>query len=259
MTGLAEMWRRRLLLYELTRREFKGRYSSAKLGVAWAILNPLLMMAILSLVFGHFVRIDVGETPYPVFALSALVLWQMFRSSVAGASSSIVDNRQIIKAVAFPRAFVPLSLVLSGLLNLVLTLPILFALMLLCGCRLHATALVLPVTIALLFAFTLGLSLVTSALAVYYRDVKHIMEPVLLVVFYMSPIFYPAGLVPAGWRWLYDVNPLVGIIGLQRDALLTGTLRAGNPLFWALAGTLAALAAGIIAYRRYAADFADMV
>ncbi len=249
----------RLLLLELTRREFKGRYVSARLGVAWAILNPLLQMVVYTLVFSKVLHVGSEGFPYPVWALTGLLAWQTFRSSVLAATSSIVDDRTVIKRVPFPRSFIPLSIVLANGMNFLLTLPVVAVLIVASGVRLHPSAVFVVLPLLLVLALAAGVGLLTSAMTVFYRDVRHLMEPLLLFWFYASPIFYEREAVPARWRPLYDLNPMVGIIDLTRAVLLRGAVELEWPLLASLGVTAVFLIVGALAYRRYAPRFVDML
>ena len=255
----ASLLQYRTLLYQLTRREFKARYSSARLGIAWAVLNPLLMMVILSIVFTVFVRVDTGGIAYPLFVLNGLCLWQFFRSTVAATTSCIVDDRDLFRRVAFPRSLVSLSIVLSNLLNLLLTFPFLFFLMAIYERPLHFTILLVPLNLVVLALLATGLGLITSATTVFYRDMRYMIEPLLLVLFYGSPILYPLSAVPVAFRPIYGLNPLVGILRFQYQALLGGKL--DNLGLWAVswAGAAIVLACGAWLYRRYGGLFVDML
>jgi lipopolysaccharide transport system permease protein len=249
----------RTLLYQLTRREFKARYSSARLGIAWAVLNPLLMMLILSVVFSVFVRVDTGGVPYPLFVLNGLCLWQFFRATVATTTSCIVDDRDLFRRVAFPRSLVPLSIVLSNLLNLLLTFPFLFFLMAVYERPLHLTVLLVPLNLVVLALLATGVGLITSATTVFYRDMRYMIEPLLLVLFYGSPILYPLSAVPAALRPIYGINPLVGILRFQYEGLLGGRFESLG--LWAVScsGAAVALVCGAWLYRRYGGLFVDML
>jgi len=206
-----------------------------------------------------FVRIDTGGMPYPLFVLNGLCLWQFFRSTVAATTSCIVDDRDLFRRVAFPRWLVPLSIVLSNFLNLLLTFPFLFFLMAIYERPLHLSVLFVPLNLAMLALLAAGVGLVTSAATVFYRDVRYMIEPLLLVLFYGSPILYPLNAVPAALRPFYGLNPLVGIFRAQDGALLGGRLE--SPGLWAISciGTAVFLIGGAWLYRRYGGRFVDML
>jgi lipopolysaccharide transport system permease protein len=255
----AGVFRWRLLLLELTRREFKGRYSSARLGLAWAILNPLLQAAVFTVVFSHVLHVGSDGFPYAVWALIGLVAWQTFRAAVVSATSSMLDDRTVIKRVPFPRWLIPLSIVVANAINFVLTLPVVIVVMIVWGSPVPATALLFALPLLLVSLLSLGVGLVTSALNVFYRDVKYLMEPVLLLWFYASPIFYSPSAVPARWRSVYALNPMAGVIELTRSVLLRGTIEPSLMLATTVAITFALLLAGTLLYRKYAPIFVDML
>jgi ABC-type polysaccharide/polyol phosphate export permease len=256
---MRDLYRFRWLLLELTLREFRGRYSSARLGVAWAVLNPLLQMVVFTGVFARVLRVSSEGFPYSVWVLCALLMWQTFRSAVTAATSSVVDDRVIIKRVVFPRSLIVISIVVANCVNCVLTLPALFVLMLALGCALHVTALLFVVPIAMVALLATGVGLCTSALTVHYRDVRHLMEPALLFWFYASPIFYSADAVPRNYQAWYRLNPFVGIIELSRGLLLRGHLEFSTSLGMSLATTAAFVGLGALTYRRWAPTFADLL
>ena len=249
----------RLLLVELTRREFKGRYVSARLGVAWAVLNPLLQAAVFTFVFSKFLHVDSEGFPYPVWALTGLVAWQTFRSSVMAATNSIVDDRVVIKRVPFPRSFIPISIVAANAINFTLTVPIVVILILAWGLRLPVTALLFVLPLLHVCLLAVGVGLIVSALTVFYRDMRYLIEPVLLLWFYGSPVFYASASVPDRLRPFYNLNPMVGVIDLTRGILLKGTIDAGAALWTSLAVSAVFIIVGAWAYRRYAPLFVDML
>lgn len=259
MQEIRDLGRWHLLVVELTRREFKGRYVSAHLGVAWAVLNPLFQTAVFTFVFSRVLRLPSEGFPYAVWALTALLVWNAFRSTVVTATNAIVDDRTVIKRVPFPRWLIPLSIVSANTINYLITVPILVAFVLVAGVRVPATTLLLLVPAISIAALALAVGLCTSALCVFYRDVKYLIEPVLLLWFYGSPIFYSTDAVPAHWRMAYQLNPLVGIIDLSRGVFLRGEVPLTPPVLIALAMTGALLAIGFAVYRRFAPRFVDML
>jgi lipopolysaccharide transport system permease protein len=256
---MRDLYRFRSLLLELTLREFRGRYSSARLGVAWAVLNPLLQMVVFTCVFARVLGVSSEGFPYPVWALCALLMWQTFRSAVTAATSSLVDDRVVIKRVVFPRSIIVISIVIANCVNCVLTLPALFILMLALGCAWHVTVLLFLIPIAMVALLATGVGLCTSALTVHYRDVRYLIEPALLFWFYASPIFYSADAVPRNYQVWYRLNPLVGIIELSRGILLRGRLEISTSVGMSLAATALFVELGALAYRRWAPTFADML
>lgn len=233
---LAELWQYRELVYNLTVRDLKVRYKNSVLGIAWSLLNPLLMMLVFTLVYTVMLG-QSNQHDYPAFILCGLLPWNFFSATIMGGTSSIVSNSHLIKKVYFPRETLPLSLLLSNLVNFVIALPVLIVLSLLLGVHLTAWALMLPIVIAVQIIFTLGMSLFLSALNVFYRDVQQIMEVAILAWFFLTPIIWDVGLLPVSrtvfgievpiQRLTYILNPMASIVATYRDILYYG-----RPIGW---------------------------
>jgi lipopolysaccharide transport system permease protein len=233
---LAELWRYRELIYSLTVRDLKVRYKNSVLGVAWSLLNPLLMMLVLTLVY----TVMLGQSnrhDYPAFILSGLLPWNFFSASIMGGTRSIVDNSHLIKKVYFPREVLPISLTLSSLINFLMALPVLIVLSLILGVQLTGWIIFLPLVILVQMIFSMGVSLFLSAANVFYRDVQQIMEVGILAWFFLTPIIWDVNLLPASkeifglnvpvQRLTYILNPMASIVATYRDILYYG-----RPIGW---------------------------
>jgi lipopolysaccharide transport system permease protein len=256
---LGELWQYRELLYFLAWRDVKVQYAQAALGVAWALLQPLATVLVFSFVFGRLAGLTSEGLPYPLYALAALLPWQLFAGALTRASTSLVTSANLLSKVYFPRLAIPLAATSAGVVDLGVSLALLIVLMLLYGVRPGPAILVLPflVVLALLAAFAVGLWL--SALNVQYRDVQHAVPFMIQIWFFVSPVAYSAESVPEGiWRLLYGLNPMVGIIQGFRWALL-GTRPPGAEA--ALSGIVLAvvLVTGLFYFRRMERTFADVV
>jgi lipopolysaccharide transport system permease protein len=256
---LGELWAYRELLYFFVWRDIKIRYKQTVIGAAWAVLQPLLLMTVFTLFFGRLAHIPTDGLPYPIFYYSALLPWMYFAASLQNATNTIVENQRVITKVYFPRLDLPLSSVLSGLVDFGISFLMFAALMI--YYRIHPTMAVvwLPafLLLALLTAFGVGLWL--SALNAMYRDVRYVIP--FLVQFWMfaSPLVYPTSRVPEKWRWVYGLNPMAGVIEGFRGCLL-----GGGPIDWALvasswAVTLLLLVIGGLHFRSTERVFADIV
>ncbi len=233
-TNLRELWRYRELMRNLVVRDLKVRYKNSVLGVAWSWLNPLLMM----IVFTIFIEITGmgGDVPYtPIFILSGVLPWNLFSASVIGATNSVVGSSYLIKKVYFPRQVLPVSIVLSNMVNFLIALPVLFALVLLFGLRLSPWLILLPVVLITQVIFTIGIGFILSTLNVFYRDTQIIMEVVMLAWFFLTPVFWDAetlvpptrtvwGIILPLRRLFYIVNPMASIINAYRDILYRAAL-----------------------------------
>jgi lipopolysaccharide transport system permease protein len=213
------MWECRELLYFFVWRDLKVRYKQTAIGAVWAILQPFMTMVVFSLFFGSLAHIPSNGLPYPIFYYSALMPWMYFSGALQNATNTMVDHQRVITKVYFPRLLLPMSAVISGLVDLAIGLVVFLGMMVCYGIRPGRAILLLPffLMLAILTAFGVGLWL--SALNAIYRDVRYVLP--FLVQFWMfaSPVAYPSSLVPQSWRWLYGLNPLSGVIEGFRWAL----------------------------------------
>lgn len=256
--NLGEIWDYRELLYFLTLRDLKVRYKQTLMGIAWVWIQPLLTMIILTLVFSRFVRMDTGGIPYPLFALSGLLLWLFFANAVTNSTLSLINNANLITKVYFPRMFIPAASVAAGLVDLAIASLLLIALTIYYGVNLTWNALALPFFVVLMALLALAVGLFSSALTVKYRDLRHALPFVIQLWMFASPVIYPAAIVPTEWRLLVLLNPVAGILEGFRAALLGGSF---DRLHIVLAGvtTIGLLLTSIYAFRKAEDSFADVI
>jgi lipopolysaccharide transport system permease protein len=254
-----ELWAYRELLYFLVWREIKIRYKQTAIGAAWAVLQPFLTMIVFSLFFGKLAHIPSGGLPYPIFYYAALLPWMYFAASLQSATTTIVDNQRLITKVYFPRLALPISAVLSGLVDFGISFLLFVAMMVIYRIRPTAEIVWLPFFLLLAVLTALGVGLWLSALNAIYRDVRYVLP--FLVQFWMfaSPVAYPSSIVPAKWRWLYGLNPMAGVIEGFRWSL-SGT---GNPpgklLFVSAFVVLVVLVTGVGYFQKMETTVADVV
>jgi len=256
---LREVWSARELLYFFVWRDIKIRYKQTAIGVAWAVLQPLLTMLVFSLFFGKLAKIPSEGLPYPVFYYSALLSWTYFATSLQNATNAIVEQQRVITKVYFPRLVLPLAAVLSGLLDFAVSFVVFLAMMLYYRIAPGAAILMLPAFVLLAVLTALGVGLWLSALNAIYRDVRYVLP--FLVQFWMfaSPVAYPSSLVPERWRWLYGLNPMAGVIEGFRWAL-TGHGEPPNLMLAAsTAAVLLVLGGGLVYFRAMESTVADVV
>jgi len=257
--NLREVWSARELLYFFVWRDVKVRYKQTAIGVAWAILQPLLNMVVFSLFFGKLAKIPSGGSPYPVFYYCALLPWTYFATALASATTTVVDQQHVVTKVYFPRVVLPLAAVASGLLDLGIGFGVFLAMMLYYRIAPSPAILMLPAFVLLAVLTALGVGLWLSALNAIYRDVRYVLP--FLVQFWMfaSPVAYPSSLVPARWRWLYGLNPMAGVIEGFRWAL-TGHGEPPNLMLAAsTAAVLLVLGGGLVYFRAMESTVADVV
>jgi len=255
---LGELWAYRELLFFLVWRDVKVRYKQTALGVAWAVLQPLLTMFVFSLFFGRLARMASDGLPYPVFNLAGLVPWTFFAFGVNEAATSVVGSRQLITKVYFPRLAIPLATVLAGLVDFAIAFLLLLGVMAWYGIVPGLEALVVIPLVLLAFVTALGVGLWLAALNVQYRDVRYVLPFLTQLWLFATPIVYPSSLVPAAWRPVYGLNPMVGVVDGFRWALL-GSAPPGPILAVSTCAALALALGGIFYFRRMERAFADIV
>ncbi len=254
--GLAELWEYRDVLVMLALRDVKLRYRQTALGVVWVVLQPLVAGAIFALIFGHFAKLPSGGRPYLLFVFAGLLGWNLFAGILQRAGNSLVAEAKLISKVYFPRMLIPMAAAVSTLVDFLVSLGVMVVLLAWHGIWPGWWLGLLPVTIVTLLALALGLSFWIAALNVRYRDFMYALPFLIQVGMYASPVVYGMELVPDRWRAVFALNPLSGILGAFRSALLGGGV-AWGPLM--IAGVLAALAlvTGAFFFRRVERDFAD--
>lgn len=240
--------RHRDLVQMLVVRDLKVRYRRSTIGFLWTMLQPLLTMLVLTTVFSHVFRFDVAN--YPVYALAGILFWNFFSQSIVSSMNSLRYNANLLTKVPVPKAVFPLATILSGLVNLLLALVPLLAILVVTGHPLHLTLLFLPVAILLAAVFTLGAGLVLSPLAAFFHDIVEMVTVVMMLLLYMTPVFYPVSIVPERFAWIIRWNPVRVVLDLFREPIYSGRLPSAAHLAVAAALAALSLAVGIAAFRR---------
>ena len=218
--NLIELWEYRELLYFLTWRDIKVRYKQTVFGVAWAVLQPLSMMLIFTVFFGNLVGVPSDGLPYPIFAFTALLPWQLFSRALTDASTSLVADERLITKVYFPRLLVPTSAVLASLVDFAIAFVLLLGMMVFYGIVPTIAVLMLPLFVLLALMTVLGVGFWLSALNAQYRDIRYTLPFLTQLWLFVTPVVYPASMVPESWRLLYGLNPMAGVVEGFRWALL---------------------------------------
>lgn len=257
--GLRELWRHRELVWVFATRDVRVRYKQRVVGMGWAILQPLLTMAIFSVLFGRMMKVPSNGVPYPLFALCGLVAWTYFVHGTTKSTIVLANNRDLLTKVRFPRLALPVGTLVGGLVDFAIGFGLLLLALAWFGVEPGWHLLSLPAAVGLLVMTTITSSLWLSATNVRYRDVENALPFFTQVLLFLSPIAYPATLVPDSWRWLYAANPMSTVISAFRFALL-GDDAALHPA-WILSVAVALLGCwtGLLYFRRQEDRFADVV
>ena len=256
---LAELWEFRELLYFLIWRDIKVRYKQTVLGVAWAVIQPLMTMVVFSIFFGKLGKMPSDGVPYPIFSFAALVPWALFSNGLTQATNSLVASSNLIKKVYFPRLIIPIASVLAGVVDFVIAFAILLVMMAFYGITPTINTLWLPVFLLMTLTASLAVSLWLSALNVEFRDVKYIIPFLAQIWLFATPIAYSSTLLSEPWRTVYGLNPMVGVVEGFRWALLGTATRPGWMAVVSLAVSIFLLITGAFYFRKMEKNFADLI
>ena len=256
-----DIWRYRELFYFLAWRDILVRYKQTAIGIAWALIRPFLTMIVFTVVFGNIAKLpSEGNAPYPILVFSAMLPWQFFANALSECSDSLLSNSNLISKVYFPRLIVPASAVIVSFVDFLISGLILLALMVWYDFVPSWRILTLPLFIFIAFAAAIGGGLWLAALNVQYRDFRYIVPFIVQFGLYISPVGFSSTIVPAKWRFLYSLNPMVGVIDGFRWAILGGDTN----LYWSGFLLSIAIVAGLVIsgiwyFRKMERTFADII
>lgn len=256
---LREVWEYRELLFLFSWRDATIRYKQSVVGVGWALIQPIMMTAIFTLIFGRFAKLPSEGVPYTVFTLTALLPWNYFSRSLSESSNSLVGGSHLITKIYFPRLVLPISKVFSGLIDFAIAFLLLIALMIWYRVTPTAGVLMLPVfmLIAMLTAFGVGLWL--TALNVKYRDVSFVIPFLVQIWMYASPVAYSTSIVPQRWQRIYGLNPMVCVVDGFRWALLGKSAPNPQAALSSISIVLVLLVSGLWYFNKMERTFADVI
>jgi ABC-2 type transport system permease protein len=250
---LSETYGNRELIWALALKELRVRYKRSILGFVWALLNPLLTMLVMTIVFGNLLRFSLPH--YSIFLLSMLLPWTFFAQSLAYSVESIVGNGELLKKVRVSKLVFPVAALISNVINFLLSIVPLLLLIVVMRFPVHWTWIYLPIPMIGLFLFTLGAAFFFATVNVFYRDVSHIIQVILQVWFYVSPIIYSVDFVPQRYRWLFRLNPLLYVLNGFRLSIYYGLLPSLSSMSLSLGLGVVALGIGFSVFRRYEKSF----
>lgn len=247
------------LIYFLVWRDIKVRYKQTALGVAWVAIQPLMTMVVFTIFFGNLAKVPSDGLPYPVFTFTALLPWQLFANALNNSSNSLVNNRDLITKLYFPRLIIPLASIIAGFVDFCIAFLVLIAMIIYYGIVPTSAVFALPLFILLTIATSTAVSLWLSALNVEYRDVRYTIPFLTQFWLFLTPIAYPSNLVPEKWRILYGLNPMAGVVEGFRWALLGKTNVSWTIITVSVFIVMILLVGGLVYFRRMERTFADIV
>jgi len=256
---LPELWAYRELLYFFVWRDIKVRYKQTVIGAAWAVLQPLMTMLVFSLFFGRLAKIPSQGLPYPIFYYCALLPWTYFQTATQTTTNIVVDQQRVITKIYFPRVVLPISAVLSGLLDFAISFGVFLVMMVYYHMVPTRAVIWLPAFTLLAILTALGVGLWLSALNALYRDVRYVVPFLLQFWMFASPVVYPSSLVSEKWRWLYGLNPMTGVIEGFRWALTGHGQPPGILLAASSAAVVLLVFSGFVYYHAVEGTMADVV
>ena len=258
MLDYRELWRYRELASALMVRDIKVRYRQTMIGLAWAVLKPVLTMIVFTIVFSHIVKVSSDGYPYPVFLYAALLPWQFFSNALGSAANSVLGSSGLITRVYFPRLIIPVAAVGACVVDMVVSMAVLITLMLAYRVAPTSNLLMVPVLLLMVTLAALGVGILVAALSVAFRDFIHLLPFALQLWLFLTPVVYSASIIPSLWHWLALINPMTGLTEGFRSAFL------GSPFdFVALVVSalcaIAVFVVGVLVFERVERGFADVI
>lgn len=259
LAHIQELYRFRDLLWLWVLRNIRVRYKQSVLGVLWAILQPLSLMIIFSVVFSLFVKVPTDGVPYPIFSYSALLPWTFFATAISFGITSLTNNINLITKIYFPREILPISVVIAGLFDFLIGILVFGVLIVYYQRPIGFSLLLYPVLVCIEIIFIMGVVFFSSALNVLYRDIQFVVPLAVQLLLYATPVLYPASLVPERFRWLYLLNPMAALITAYRDITLTNTWPNGLLLLQTFLISILIFFGGYIFFKKVEWQFADII
>lgn len=253
-----ELWQYRELLIILGMRDVKVRYKQTVLGALWAIIQPLMMMVVFTIFFGHLGKIPSDGLPYTIFVYAALLPWTFFANAVNGASQSVVGANNMISKVYFPRLIIPLASIGSWLIDFIIAAFILLLMMIYYDVGWSMNLLAVPLLVMAIIFLSLGVGTLLAAMNVAYRDFRYIIPFLIQFWMFATPVVYPISMVPAEWHWVMNVNPMSGIIEGFRSAFLDRPF-VPESILTSVVISLCIFILGIVYFERVERRFADII
>lgn len=256
---IKNLYRFRELLWIWTLRNIKVRYKQSLFGGLWAILQPLSLMVVFSVIFTYFVKISTDGNPYPIFAYTALLPWTFFSASIGLGVSTLVNNMNLVTKIYFPKEILPVAMVGACFIDLMVAATVFVGMMIYYKVPLKITMSLIPLILFIQILLILGLVLFVSALNVFYRDIHFVVPLGIQIWMYLTPIIYPVSSVPERFRGLYMLNPMAGVIEAYRDVILKGVWPNWIYLFIAAVISIIVFLLGYLFFKHVEWQFADII
>ncbi len=257
--NFSEIWDEREVLYRFIWRDFKVRYKQTVLGYLWLVLQPLALMALYTLFFSYIARVPSEGIPYPIFLLSALIPWRFFSGSLSSGAGAIVGASGLLKRVYFPRLYLPISGVVSGVIDVMIGFLVLIGVMFYFHITPQLKILLVPALIVLLAGLSFASVLIIASLNAFFRDISRAIPIITQGWLYASPVVYPMSLVPEPFRDLYVLNPVVGILQSFRWATVGASDAPWSLLAYSTMATVVLLVVGVAMFRSFERNFVDVI
>ena len=254
-----ELWRYRELFWFLALRDILVRYKQAVIGITWGILQPLFTMVVFAVIFGGLAKLPSDGVPYPILIFTALIPWQFFANSMSSSSRSVVASTSMISKVYFPRLIIPVSAVISGVIDFCLTFVILIGMMVWYKVVPTVNIIYLPLFVLLAFIAALAIGLWLSALTAEFRDVSYAVPFFVQAGMYLSPVAYSSSIIPGKWKFLYSLNPMVGVIDGFRWCILGTVMPNWTGVIISVISVLFIFVGGLLYFRKMERTFADVI
>ena len=242
-----------------TVREIKIRYKQSILGAAWAVLQPLSLTVIFTIVFSYFARVPTGDTPYAVFAYTALLPWTLFNTAISFAVPSLVVNMSLVTKIYFPKEILPLASIGAALLDFFVGVFVFLGLLIFFQLPLFSSLVWLPVILLVQILLMVGVSLFAAAVNVFFRDIRFVIPLILQIWLYASPVIYPSSLVPENYKWIYMINPMVGLLDGYRKIMLDGEPPFTTEFIISIWLSVLSLVLGYWMFKESEPQFADII
>jgi len=253
------MWEYRELLWNLAHREISQRYKQSVLGYAWVIINPLIQMIVVSFVFSTILRIPSLGVPYIIFLSVALLPWNLFVSSLSSSAGVLVNNSSLITKIYFPREILVYATIIAKIVDFLYSCIVLVMFLIIYKISIHSSIMWVPLIFLIQMIFTIGLSLIAATFNLFYRDIQYVLNLILMLWMYLTPVMYPVEILPEKYRFVFSLNPMSVIVNAYRQVILGGGPPNLQSLSIALVMSLAIFVVGFYFFKRMEGKFADYV